>query len=323
MATYQGAAYIGEQLGSIAIQTRLPDELAISDDGSTDFTLEIAERFASTVPFPVRICRHEDNLGFSRNFERAIAEASGEVVFLSDQDDIWFPEKIERVMLEFDKDPDVLAVIHDQRILDHETGEIFSRSYFDNQRALGLAEKELVSGNFTAIRRELIEILQPFPGGVSYDFWISRVATALDCRRVVREPLQLYRRHSSNLSQPVLARRRPTLLAELVRIALRDPRPHWREMLALCRSAATRIAERAGAIDGRLGKGRANESLEILSRQIRSLERRIEMTSLPAFRRRIEIVRAWKNGFYDQFSGARSAAKDMLQPSFDPQWPKE
>ena len=322
MATYEGGAFIGEQLNSIAQQTRLPDELIISDDGSTDSTLAIAEEFAASAPFPVRIYRNEDHLGFSRNFERALAATTGEVVFLSDQDDVWFPDKVERVMLEFDRDPDVLAVIHDQRTLDHETGEIFARSYFDNQRRLGLAEKELVSGNFTALRRELIAIVQPFPSEVSYDFWISRVATALDCRRVLRQPLQLYRRHTSNLSQPVLSQRRPSLSGELLRIGLRDPRPHWREMLEQYRLAAIRIADRSEAIDRLLGAGRASGAVVGLSRQAGSLERRIEMMSLPALRRRIEVFRSWRGGFYSEFSGVRSAIKDLVQPSLGPDRPK-
>jgi glycosyltransferase involved in cell wall biosynthesis len=314
MASYQGAAFIGEQLDSIANQTRPPDELIISDDGSPDGTLDIAERFALNAPFPVRIYRNEENLGFSRNFERAVAETGGDVVFLADQDDIWLPQKIERVALEFDRNPDVLAVIHDQQILDQKTGEIFARSYFDNQLALGLAEKELVSGNFTALRRELIAILQPFPKETAYDFWIARVSTALDCRTVLREPLQLYRRHSSNLSQPVLAHRRPTLVAEILRMGLKDPRPHWRETLDQFKLAAARIEERSDAIDQSLGKGRADTALKKLLLEIRSFEQRIDMMSLPALRRRIAILRSWRAGFYDQFSGVRSAIRDMVVP---------
>jgi glycosyltransferase involved in cell wall biosynthesis len=319
MATYQGAAFIGEQLESIAKQTRLPDELVISDDGSCDGTLEIAEQFASSAPFRVRICRNRENLGFSRNFERAVAETGGDVVFLSDQDDIWFPHKIERVMLEFDRNPGALAVIHDQRTLHQKTGEIFARSYFDNQLALGLANRELVSGNSTAARRELITILQPFPDEVAHDFWIARVSTALDSRTVLREPLQLYRRHSSNLSKPVLAHRRPTLLAELLRMGLQDPRPHWRETLQQLKLAAARIEERSDAIDQRLGKGRVDAALEKLSREIRAFEHRIEVMSLPALRRRAEILRNWRGGFYDQFSGAKSAIRDLVVPLVKPE----
>lgn len=314
MASYQGAAFIGEQLESIANQTRLPDEIVISDDGSTDETVSVAREFAAGAPFSVRIVQNEKTLGFSRNFEQALAETVGDVVFLSDQDDIWFPEKIEHVTAEFERNPDVLSVIHDQRILDQSTGQVFARTYLDNQLALGLAEKELVSGNFTALRRALIAIAAPFPYKVAYDFWIAQLSTALECRRVLREPLQLYRRHSSNLSRPVLAHRRPTLFSELLRMGTRDPRSHWRETLERSALAAARIEQRSDVIDKRLGGGRAKASIARLSKEICSLERRIEIMNLPPLRRRIEVVRNWQDGLYDQFSGARSAIRDLLQP---------
>jgi glycosyltransferase involved in cell wall biosynthesis len=315
MATYQGAAFVGEQLESIANQTRLPDELIVSDDRSVDTTVEIIERFATRSPFSVRLLRNDENLGFSRNFERALAETDGDLVFLSDQDDIWFPEKIERVVAEFERNASIQTVIHDQRILDQNSGTVFERSYFDNQRILGLAEKELVSGNFTALRREFVAIIQPFPARIAYDFWIARLSTALDCRKVLREPLQLYRRHSSNLSEPVLARQRPTLFSELLRMAPQDPRPYWRQKIEECELVASRIRERSDWVDEQLGNGRTNASLARLSREIRSLEGRLELMSLPPFRRRFEVLRSWRSGFYDQFSGAKSAIRDLLQPS--------
>jgi len=314
MATYQGAAFVREQLESIARQTRLPDELIVSDDCSTDATVEIVERFATRAPFSVHIARNDENLGFSRNFEQALAAASGNVVFVSDQDDIWCPEKIERVVAAFERNPDIFSVIHDQRILNQRSGKVFKRTYFDNQRALGLAEKELVSGNFTAMRRELLSILQPFPPQLAYDFWIARVSAALGCRKLIREPLQLYRRHPSNLSEPVLAHRRPTLIAELFRIGRQDPRLHWWETLEQWRLVESRVRERRVAIDDCLGKDRASAALARLSREIRSLERRIGIMSLPPIRRRIEVFRNWRGGLYDQFSGAKSAIRDLLQP---------
>jgi len=314
MATYQGAEFLGEQLESIAKQTRQPDELIVSDDCSTDETVAIANRFAEGAPFAVRIFLNERNLGFSGNFERALAKSEGDLIFFSDQDDVWFPGKIERITAEFERSAGVLAVIHDQRTLDQRSGRIFERSYFDNQKALGLADKELVSGNFTALRRELVNIVLPFPPQIAYDFWIARLSTALNCRAVIREPLQLYRRHSSNLSQPVLSNPRPTLLSELRRMGPKDPRPHWLETLEQCQLASTRVQERSGAIDECLGQGRAKASLAGLSLQMRSLERRIEVMSLPPLRRRIEVFRSWRGGVYDQFSGAKSAIRDLLQP---------
>ena len=94
LATYNGSRYIREQLDSIALQTRLPDELIISDDASTDDTLDIARDFARHVPFPVKIYKNQERLGSTRNFEIAILYCSGNLISLCDQDDIWYPNKL-------------------------------------------------------------------------------------------------------------------------------------------------------------------------------------------------------------------------------------
>src|SRR3954454_9678676 len=92
LASYNGARFIDEQLASLAAQTRPPDELVVCDDGSTDDTLDHVERFAATAPFEVRIVRNAENLGFSGNFQRVLALVRGDIVFICDQDDIWYPD---------------------------------------------------------------------------------------------------------------------------------------------------------------------------------------------------------------------------------------
>lgn len=95
MATYNGARYLREQLDSFAAQTRLPDELVVCDDGSSDDTLNILEEFARTAPFQVRIFRNDVNLGYAQNFARALERCVGDLVFLSDHDNVWFEDKID------------------------------------------------------------------------------------------------------------------------------------------------------------------------------------------------------------------------------------
>lgn len=98
LASYNGERFIGEQLRSLAAQTHLPDELIVTDDGSTDQTLAILNDFALLAPFEVKIFRNPKRLGFGQNFGNALAKCNGDIVFLCDQDDFWFPEKIERVV---------------------------------------------------------------------------------------------------------------------------------------------------------------------------------------------------------------------------------
>jgi glycosyltransferase involved in cell wall biosynthesis len=118
LATYNGERYISEQLGSIACQTRLPDELVISDDASTDATQAIIKSFAQNAPFPVRIVENGERLGSTGNFERAIRLCSGDIIFLCDQDDVWYSNKIALIEERFIDNPDAGAVFTDADVVD-------------------------------------------------------------------------------------------------------------------------------------------------------------------------------------------------------------
>lgn len=87
MAVYNGERFIREQLDSFLRQTRRPHELVVSDNASSDRTVEIVREFAGRSPFPVRLFINERNIGVTKNFERAIREPSGDIIFLSDCDD--------------------------------------------------------------------------------------------------------------------------------------------------------------------------------------------------------------------------------------------
>ena len=117
LATYNGGAYLAEQLQSMAAQTVPIDELIVGDDGSTDATLEVLREFAATAPFPVRIEINAHNLGYGENFCRIIGRCSGKYIFLSDQDDRWHPDKVERCLGTFGK-TGALAIVHDAALAD-------------------------------------------------------------------------------------------------------------------------------------------------------------------------------------------------------------
>src|SRR5487761_1087652 len=118
MCTYNGSRFLPEQLASIAKQTRLPDEMVICDDGSTDSTPEIVEDFARSVPFPVRFFRNPQNLGSTKNFEQAIGLCTGDLIALSDQDDIWLPEKLAHQAEMLERDPNLGGVFTDGILVD-------------------------------------------------------------------------------------------------------------------------------------------------------------------------------------------------------------
>ena len=103
LCTYNGERFLSQQLESLAAQTILPDELVICDDASSDSSLRILEDFAQKAPFIVRIFKNPKNLGYIKNFEKAIGLCSMDVIFLSDHDDYWESEKLNQVLKVFDK----------------------------------------------------------------------------------------------------------------------------------------------------------------------------------------------------------------------------
>jgi len=203
MATFNGERYLLEQLESIARQSHQPDELVISDDGSNDRTIEMARAWAATAPMRVRISVAEKRLGITANFEQALRLTTADIIFLSDQDDVWLPQKIERVLEEFMRDPEILLVLNDQWITDENlrsTGrtshQILKKKYhvYDRQ-SLAAAH-----GCCMAVRRPLLDLALPLPPEelniISHDFWLAKLTAMMGRQKIVSEPLQLYRRHS-------------------------------------------------------------------------------------------------------------------------------
>jgi hypothetical protein len=123
MATYNGAKFLRQQLDSIAAQSRLPTELVVTDDASTDDTVAILNEFAATAPFPVHIHRNPSRLGYRANFMRAMSLCRSDIVALCDQDDLWEANKTEAAMQAF-ADPDVVLFFHSAWLIDDAGGMI-------------------------------------------------------------------------------------------------------------------------------------------------------------------------------------------------------
>lgn len=208
MCTFNGGRWLGEQLDSLAAQTRTPDELILCDDGSTDDTLAIADGFKSRAPFQVRIVKNPQNLGLTRNFEQAISLCTGDVIFPCDQDDIWRADKIARFLNEFESDGHVGLVFADARVVDtnlsplghtHWQSVDFSPPLQQRVRdgdAFGvLARHSFVAGATLAFTAQLRSAILPIPAHWEYDGWIAAVAASLSSTRIIPEPLNDYRQH--------------------------------------------------------------------------------------------------------------------------------
>lgn len=196
IASYNGEKYIEEQLRSILDSPRV-DEVLVSDDGSTDATVDIA---ASIGDPRVRILAGPRR-GLIRNFESVIAQARGRYIFLADQDDVWLPGKVDACVSAL---AHVDLVVTDCRVVDEHL-KVLKRSYFEARPPRkGLLGNLLVNsylGCCMAFRREVADRALPFPAGTPmHDWWIGLVAAMFGSVRFIDEPLVLYRRHGTNAS---------------------------------------------------------------------------------------------------------------------------
>ena len=180
MAAYNGEKYLRAQLESFLLQSRLPDELIVCDDGSTDATLEILELFRQKAPFNVYIFRNKINLGFTKNFEKSIMKCSGDLIFFSDQDDIWFNNKVEVIEKACVSNPEKLLLIHDGKLVDENLNWYGTTKLGQVVSGYGRTDA-LVMGGLTAVRKKFILLALPMPVGVvGHDVWLHNIAQLLN-----------------------------------------------------------------------------------------------------------------------------------------------
>lgn len=315
LATYNGARYLQEQLDSLTAQSRLPDEIVVSDDASSDGTMGILEAFRAAAPFEVKIHRNGANLGYSPNFEIALSRCTGDIIFMSDQDDVWFPEKIETVARLFEEDPGVMVVSHDNIITSHDLAHD-GVTKLQNIRSLGLMAAALRTGCATALRRRWLDIALPIPHPkIPYDLWINGLADLLGVRRILPQPLLYYRRHETNVSGWIASTpNHVSWLALVHTYGLADVRAAWSREADATREYIECLEARAEEVR-QLDLGAAAErSLDELRRRVEAIAARTGVVSRPRLFRAPHVLRFFLAGGYDHFFGWKSAAKDLIRP---------
>jgi glycosyltransferase involved in cell wall biosynthesis len=177
LCTYNGEKFLRRQLYSIAVQTEPVDEIIICDDGSKDNTLEIINEFIKTANIPVHLIANAVNLGYTKNFEQAISLCSNDIIFLSDQDDIWMANKVERICDFFEHNSDVELIFSNAELINILDVNSYSQTLFDvlgwNRRTKRLFEtgnkyevfstNGRVTGATVAVKSSFIPYCLPFP----------------------------------------------------------------------------------------------------------------------------------------------------------------
>jgi glycosyltransferase involved in cell wall biosynthesis len=317
MCTFNGAQYIREQLDSIALQTRPPDELIVCDDCSTDSTMEIVKNFAAGAGFSVRFSRNEKKLGSTKNFEKAIGLCTGATIALSDQDDVWQPEKLRLIEAVLVNSPTTGAVFTDAEVVDACLGPLgyrlweaknFSSSaqkkVTQGKAVEVLLRRNVVTGATMAFREKFRRLILPIPEGWVHDAWIALLVAAQADLAFIGQALIKYRQHD----RQQLGARKNSFMEQLS-VSRRTDANNYVHQLNNFTAAHERL------LSGSTGHYN-RDAIALLEAKIGHLKVRGNMTG-SKLRRLPTVIKELCTLRYHRFSyGWKSAIKDLLGETF-------
>mgnify|MGYP003181587287 CR=1 FL=1 len=202
MATYNGERYLQQQVDSILQCLEPIDQLIVSDDGSRDGTRRQLGEYEN-ITENVEVI-DGPRQGIIANFENGLKRADGDIIFLADQDDVWFPNKVEVIKRIFQNDERITCVLHDVEVVDEDLN-ILDKSFFEIRGSkLGFVNnliKNSFMGSAMAFKASLLPAILPIPRNVPmHDQWIGLINELYGKTAIYRKPLGLYRRHGGNAS---------------------------------------------------------------------------------------------------------------------------
>ena len=314
--TRNGSQFIDETLASILRQSRLPDELIISDDASHDETVSTVERFAQSAPFSVRVVAHAPD-GITSNYLNALSQSTGDVVVFADQDDVWLPEKLRLIERAFLSSPQIAIVSTDSEIVDANL-QSRGKTLRGNATKSAMLAKRVNSGqdvehairglpllaHTLAIRSECRPVIlnkPSLPAAWWFESWVSMVALAVGRLALVPEALTLYRQHAAQVAGAPTAHGLPRAATA----DYRDAAVRYSYVAALMRDATA-----PSLIDA----GERIRRLRLVEAYVEFLDRRCNLFLLPRVARLPKIITPKMLSDYGRFaSGAKSVARDCLR----------
>jgi glycosyltransferase involved in cell wall biosynthesis len=313
LCTCNGERFLAAQLESFRAQKRLPDELVICDDASRDQTVAVARAFAAGAPFPVRIEVNPANLGTAANFTQAIGLTRGDLILPADQDDVWCPEKLERIERAMTENPGAGVICSDATAVDENLCPL-GYSLWDAIRftpserrllAAGagvrvLVRRNVVTGATMAFASRFRDLILPVPDGWVPDAWIALLVATVAPVVPIPEPLVLYRQHPD---QQIGARERGLMTQYR---GARDRAPDsFRATAERFGEALDRLARRPGV---------STEHVRLLAEKVRHARVRARMRD-PGVWRLPRVLREWWSGNYARYSrGWKAVAQDLFLP---------
>jgi glycosyltransferase involved in cell wall biosynthesis len=317
LCTRNGARYVAAQVRSICTQDRLPRQIVLSDDGSTDETIATVRSTLADCGVADRIelvvFQNSPALGVTRNFEQAVRACTHELIALCDQDDVWHAGRLARMAARFEAEPELLLLHTDARLVDAELAPLGTSLFhalevrpaelaaIANGNAFDvLLRRNLVTGATTLFRKELLASALPFPEGWVHDEWLGAVAAATGRVDVLAEPLIDYRQHASNQ----IGARRPTLPEKIGKAFVERGDKHWARL------------RRAEALLDRLSALGAKVQPKYLEAQRAKVAHQRFRAELPRSRlaRAVPVLFEAARGRYDRFGrGWHAVAQDLLE----------
>jgi glycosyltransferase involved in cell wall biosynthesis len=316
MTSYNGSQHLQQQLSSFLEQDHLPDELIVCDDGSTDNTVEILEQFSLASPFEVRIFCNNKNLGFTKNFEQAISKCAGDIIFLSDQDDKWFPNKISSVINFFEENTSLSLLIHDAQIVDENLKYHGSNTL--SQAMSGYGNNDVyITGALSAIKRDLLDYILPFPDSVKgHDGWIHNVGKILNKRAVMNLPLGLIRRHSKNTSSWIASSVKKINFYDVLQAQIQSidstSQQKYDDRIEINQSLMI-VLKKYRKINDEENLTFVDQKRQYLDREFQALIRRNNLSSQSFIMRKFKAIELLFRGDYFYFNNLKSFIRDMLR----------
>ncbi len=321
LCTHNGARFLREQVRSICLQTLPPVEIVLSDDASRDGSVEVvraavaecaAER-PGQPPIALRIFENTTALRVVKNFEQAISACASELIALSDQDDVWRPERLALMVARFAQDDNLLLLHTDARLVDsqrHDLGQTLFHALEVTPSELArvhagnafdvLLRRNLVTGATTVFRRSLLADALPLPVEWVHDEWLGIVASTTARVDLLEQPLIEYRQHESNQ----IGARRDTFKEKV------------RKALASRGNTHVERAVKAELLLARLLQMGDRVPPEVVKKVRSKIEHQRFRAALPASRlaRCGPILREAMTGRYDTFGrGVRGVVRDLFE----------
>lgn len=210
LCTFQGERYIAQQLESIAAQTYRPDEVVICDDCSTDQTVRLIQKFQEEAPLCVKLTLNDRRLGVAKNFEKSIQLCEGEVIFCADQDDVWYPEKLAKLVATLNAAPSAGFVFCDAALVDESLRplggtlweslgftEAAQRQFVDGGAFRYMLRESIAAGMTMGFRSSFKGLVLPIPLGWGHDHFIPLLIASVAEPALVPECLVNWRQHGA------------------------------------------------------------------------------------------------------------------------------